>query len=175
MTTKRISNKPPRWKENNAYYFLTFCAFNRRQVLHNKEAAKIILDDLRFYEKYVKEIIAYTIMPDHIHLLIEIEDVRTLSIFLQRFKSHSSKNIQEALHCKGGHIWQYGTMDHCIRDEVDFENHLMYVFYNSQKHLGISPKDFDLHNFKAMVEKGWMEEEFCAFPEEKEKKFSIYE
>ena len=114
-------------------------------------------------------------MPDHIHLLIEVDNVRTLSTFLQRFKSHSSKKIQEVLQCKGDHIWQYGTMDHCIRDEVDFENHLMYVFYNSQKHLGISPKDFDLHNFKEMVEKGWMEEEFCVFPEEKEKNFLIYE
>ena len=144
-------------------------------MLHKKEIAKILLDDLKFYGKQVKEIIAYTIMPDHIHLLIEVENIKTLSTFLQRFKSHSSKKIQEALQGKGDHIWLRGTMDHCIRYEDDFENHLMYIFYNSQKHLGISPKDFDLHNFKEIVEKGWLEEDFCVFPEEKEKNFIIYE
>jgi hypothetical protein len=44
-----------------------------------------------------------------------------------------------------------------------------------QKHLGISTKDFRLHSFNEMVEKGWMEEDFCDFPEENEKKFMMYE
>jgi len=106
-------------------------------------------------------------MPDHIHLLVEVGEVKTLSIFLQRFKSHTSKKIQEILKSKNNPIWQRGTMDHCIRDDNDFTNHLNYLFYNSLKHLGISPRDFTYHNFKEIVERGWIEEYFCAFAEEK--------
>jgi hypothetical protein len=69
-------------------------------------------------------------------------------------------------------------MDHCIRESsanTDFENHLNYLFYNSQKHLGISPKDYLYHNFQEIVERGWLEEDFCEFTEKKEKEFALYE
>ncbi len=80
----------------------------------------LFLEDLKFYSKIIRELIAYTIMPDHIHLLVEIEDVKTLSKFLQSFKTHSSKKIQELTGKSKYPIWQRGTMDHCIRDENGF-------------------------------------------------------
>lgn len=114
-------------------------------------------------------------MPDHVHMLIDVEKATNLSIFLQRFKSHSSKMIYEVLKINSDHIWQRGTMDHCIRDELDFDNHLKYIFFNSFKHLNVAPKNFNLHNFKEIVEKGWMEEDYCDFSKEKEQVFARYE
>ena len=73
------------------------------------------------------------------------------------------------------YVWQRGTMDHCIRDDQDFENHLNYIFYNSWKHLGIAPCEFKLHNFEEIVERGWLEKDFCGFPEKDEKRFEVYE
>jgi REP element-mobilizing transposase RayT len=173
-----ITHKPLRWKDDHSIYFLTFCTFKRQRILHEKGIPQIIVDDLKYYSKNIKELIAYTIMPNHIHLLVEVEDVRTLSRFLQSFKTHSSKKIKEIIGRNNNPVWQRGTMDHCIRESLsktDFENHLMYLFYNSQKHLGISPKDFGYHNFMKIVERGWLEEDFCAFSEKAEKEFEIYE
>ena len=175
---KRYTNKPPRWKESHSIYFLTFCTYRHKKILHRNGIPVAIIEDLKFNSKIIKELIAYTIIPDHIHLLVEVEDVKTLSKFLQSFKTQSSKKIQELIGKSDDPIWQRGTMDHCIRESsanTDFENHLNYLFYNSQKHLGISPKDYLYHNFQEIVERGWLEEDFCEFTEKKEKEFALYE
>jgi REP element-mobilizing transposase RayT len=168
-----MPNKPSRWKDNNSIYFLTFCTFKRRQILHNKKVTKIILLDLEYYKYILKEIIAYTIMPEHIHMIVSINNSQDLSLFLQRFKSHSAKEVKRITGIKD-HVWQLGTMDHCIRDDKDFDNHIKYLFYNSMKHLKISPKQFELHNFHDMIQKEWLEEDFCDFCKEI-KKYEIYE
>jgi len=172
---KRQTIKPPRWKENNSIYFATFCAYKHRKIFLSQRVTAVLIEELLFYSKIIKELIAYTIMPDHIHLLVEIEDVKTLSKFLQSFKTHSSKKIKELIGKSEYPIWQRGTMDHCIRNDNDFDNHLSYLFFNSYKHLKIPPKDFNFHNFNEMVKKGWMEEDFCAFSEKTEKEFALYE
>jgi len=172
---KRQTNKPPRWKEDDSIYFLTFCTYKHRKILLSRRITAVLIEDLKFYSKLIRELIAYTIMPDHIHLLIKIEDVKSLSKFLQSFKTRSSKKIQELIGKSEYPIWQRGTMDHCIRDENDFANHLTYLFYNSYKHLKISLKDFDYHNFNEIIKRGWMEENFCVFSEKKEKEFLLYE
>jgi putative transposase len=175
---KRITNKPPRWKNDHAIYFLTFCTFKRRKILHLDGVAAALIEDLFFYQRTIKELIAYTVMPDHVHLLVEIEDVKTLSKFLQNFKTHSSKRIKELIGKSDGPVWQRGSMDHCIRESVsnsDFENHLNYLFNNSQKHLGISPQDFPFHNVNAMIKRGWIEEGFSSVSEKIEQEFAIYE
>ena len=118
--------------------------------------------------------IAFTIMPDHIHLLIEIETVQSMSLFLRDFKKFTSHEIRKQ--AVEEHVWQRGTMDHCIRTSLgndDFENHLSYIFSNSWKHLGIRPKDFPYHNFNEIVKKGWLEDDFYDF--EAPKEFDRYE
>ncbi|MCX6120988.1 MAG: transposase [Ignavibacteriales bacterium] len=175
---KRMTNKPPRWKESFSIYFLTFCTFQHRKILHDDGIPASIIEDLKYYSKIIKELVAYTVMPDHINLLVEIENIKTLSKFLQSFKTHSSKKVQELIGKNNIPFWQRGTLDHCIRESyanIDFENHLKYLFYNSQKHLGISPKDYPFHNFHEIVKRGWLEEDFCEISERTEKAFALYE
>jgi REP element-mobilizing transposase RayT len=145
-----FSGKPPRYHQDYSIYFLTFCTDKRRMLLQ------------------IKELIAFTIMPDHIHTLVEIESIKDLSAFLRDFKKHTSKEIKKRLLFKEEHVWQRGTMDHCIRvswEDKDFQNHLEYIFYNSYKHLRVKPKDFPFHNFIEVVQKGWLEIDFCDFDE----------
>ena len=175
---KRITNKPPRWKADYSIYFLTFCTYQRRKILHGHDLPGFLIEDLKFYSKIIKRLIAYTILPDHIHLILEVEYASDLSKFLQCFKTHSSKKIQGLIERSKDPVWQRGTMDHCIRESfanTDLENHVSYLFYNSQKHLGISPKDFPYHNFHEIVEQGWLEEDFCSSAEKTEREFAIYE
>ncbi len=174
----RFTRKPPRLKVDNSIYFLTFCTCRHSKVLHKHGLPEFLIEDLHFYSKNIQELVAYTIMPDHIHLLVKVKEAITLSNFLRSFKTHSSKRIREVSGLMGVPIWQRGTMDHCIRGtlaDADFENHLIYLFYNSRKHLGIAPKDFAYHNFSEMVKRGWLEEDFCDFAEETNERFDKYE
>ncbi len=128
----------------------------------------MLIENLRFYGKRLRELIGYTIMPDHIHLLMEVEKVAHLSAFLRDFKKRAAKEIKTTLSLTQNHIWQRGTMDHCIRfswSNKDFENHIRYLYYNCYKHLGIAPKDFPYHNFMDAVSKGWLDMDFFSFDE----------
>jgi REP element-mobilizing transposase RayT len=162
---KRITRQPPRYHDDFSIYFLTFCTYQRKPFLHEKDIHKLIISNLEYYGKRLTDLIAYTIMPDHIHLLVEVEKSGTISDFLRDFKKHTSKEITTHLNEKITHVWQRGTMDHCIRFSwtgKDFDNHLQYLFSNSWKHLQIPPKDFPYHNFKDIVKRGWLEEDFLV-------------
>jgi putative transposase len=166
--------KPPRWWDDNSTYFLTVCTFHRRKFLHQKSVPEFLVEELRFYSKRIEEMIAYTIMPNHLHLIINIKTVKSMSAFLRDFKKYTSHKL--AKYSMDGHVWQCGTMDHCIRTSLqnnDYENHLKYIFFNSWKHLGIKPKEFPYHNFYDIVERGWLEDDFFDFDTPKE--FANYE
>jgi REP element-mobilizing transposase RayT len=173
---KPFSRKPPRWQQDNSLYFLTLCTFHRKKYLHRDQVPEFLIEELRFYSKKIRDLISYTVMPDHVHLLIETETVQAMSAFLRDFKKYTSARIKELVRIREAHVWQRGTMDHCIRTSLqneDFENHLHYVYYNSWKHIGIKPKDFHYHNFNEIVERGWLENDFFDFVAPKE--FDRYE
>lgn len=174
----RITRKPPRFQQDSALYFLTFCTYKREPYLHRQGVPEMLIDNLAFYGKRLREITAYTVMPDHIHLLIDVESVSDLSGFLRDFKKHCAKEIKHMLSLETAHVWQRGTMDHCIRfswTNEDLRNHLQYVFFNSWKHLSIRPKDFRYHDFKEAVEQGWLDINFCEFDESELIHGEIYE
>ena len=175
--TKKISHKPPRFHQDNSLYFLTFCTFNRVPYLLDEKIPELLINDLHFYAKRLKQLVAYTIMPDHVHLIVEVEDERTLSSFLRDFKKRTSKKIKRLTESDSP-IWQHGTMDHCIRptwSNKDFKHHLQYLFYNSWKHLEIAPKDFPYHNFKSFVDDEVFTNDFCTFDESQLAVATIYE
>ncbi|MBI4546499.1 MAG: transposase [Ignavibacteriae bacterium] len=175
---KKITHKPPRFHQDNSLYFLTFCTYRREDYLHRGEVPRMLIDNLKHYGDRLKELIAFTIMPDHIHLLIDVENQATLSNFLRDFKKYTSKEIKRILSINTDHIWQHGTMDHCIRfswGNEDFHKHLEYIFYNSWKHLKTAPKDFPYHNFTEIVERGWIDKDFCDFQESTLPVVDIYE
>ena len=97
-----------------------------------------------FYENI--SIDDYVIMPNHIHLLINVHEngpsgtpVPTdlvfvenamqnsiISKFISTFKRFSNKEI-------GKNIWQMRSHDHIIRDNKDYELHIKYIHENPIK------------------------------------------
>ena len=177
-TQRKISAKPPRFHQDYSIYFLTFCTDKRLPLLHKEGIPELLEENILFYRARVSQVIAYTIMPDHIHALVEVEKVNQLSIFLRDFKKHTSKEIKKHLSIDAKHIWQRGTMDHCIRvswKNKDYQNHLEYIFYNSYKHLAIKPQDYQYHNFNEIVERGLVDPVFFDFDEKEFPLQKLYE
>ena len=159
---KAFPGKPPRATHDGSPYFLTFCTLRRKPLLHQQGIPQFLIDELHFYSSRIQSLVAYTIMSNHVHLIVEIDAIGSLSAFLRDFKKFTSIKIKHRLGITGttfkDRVWQPGTMDHCIRmnrDSKDYENHLGYLFYNSQKHLGIAPRDFPYHNFMEFVRQGF--------------------
>lgn len=160
-----FTSQPPRSHRSGRTYFLTFNVFQKNPILHNQGIPEFLVKELEFYSKKIKKLIAYTIQRNHIHLLIDVDHFSTISDFLRDFKKYTSHFIKKTFDEPPRFVWQRGTWDHCIgiTDYNDLKAHLDYTFYNSFKHLGITPKDFPYHNFLDFVEKGIYSPDFC-FP-----------
>ena len=79
-------------------------------------------------------VIKYVIMPNHIHMIIVINDKGrpqvspTVPRAIKQFKGAITKKI-------GKSIWQTSYYDHIIRNEEDMYYHLQYIEENPKKWL----------------------------------------
>lgn len=140
---------------SNGVYFVTICTQNKECVL-SRIVGDGVLDVpkmmLSKYGKAVDEQIAlmnsmldnvivekYVIMPNHIHLLIRIENKsdsgssRTptptnslVSIFVSTLKRFTNKNV-------GKKLWQRSYYDHIVRNESEHLKIWEYINSNAQK------------------------------------------
>lgn len=82
----------------------------------------------------------YVIMPNHIHMLLEIDSnriankevkIKSLSSLIGAFKTTSSKLIHESGYL--GFSWQRSFHDHIIRNGKAYRNISRYIDLNPQK------------------------------------------
>ncbi len=131
-------------------YFLTICTENRKCILSRivgtgvLDGPQLCLSPLGIIaDKYIHQlndfyqdisVESYVIMPNHIHILLQIKEgpsrtpVPTIqnsvvSRFISTFKRFCNREY-------GTNIWQRGSYDHIIRDQADFDQHLQYIYEN---------------------------------------------
>ena len=140
---------------SNGAYFITICVKDKKcilsSVIENDDSPQIKLKEFGMIadrnievmrDKYRDlDIVRYVIMPNHIHLLISINnETRTdgaprsspptnrLSAFVSAFKKYTGNEI-------GFNIWQRSFHDHVIRDDDDFLVRWQYIEENPKKWL----------------------------------------
>jgi putative transposase len=110
-------------------YFVTFCTFDRRETLSDPAVASLVLMQLRrTSEALAFAILAYCLMPDHVHLLVEgttaTADFRR---FIKRLKQSSG---QKYSHRAKGPLWQEGYHDRVLRCGDDAKTIARYIIWN---------------------------------------------
>ena len=137
------------YSQPNAY-FITICTKNKEMLFWENVGASIARpEDVRLskYGKIVVEAIEkiskiypvitvdnYVVMPNHIHLLMQIHSdssgramlAPTISIVIQQMKGYAMKKI-------GRSIWQKLFHDHVIRDEKGYLKIWNYIEGNPSK------------------------------------------
>ena len=137
------------YSQPNAY-FITICTKNKEMLFWENVGASIARpEDVRLskYGKIVVEAIEkistiypvitvdnYVVMPNHIHLLMQIHSdssgramlAPTISIVIQQMKGYATKKI-------GKSIWQKLFHDHVIRDEKGYLKIWNYIEGNPSK------------------------------------------
>ena len=128
-------------------YFITICTQNRRNLLWDNVGAAIrrpLETPLSTLGKMVAEVIEdiprhypmvsvdqYTVMPNHIHLLLQIHTddsgrrvaAPTVSTIINQLKGAATRKA-------GFPLWQKGFYDHVIRDESDYLDTWNYIYGN---------------------------------------------
>ena len=105
--------------------------------LANAQIAKLIMESLHFRDGKVYELIAYCIMPNHIHIVfMPLEESKdkyySLSKIMHSFKRHTAHEANLILG-RAGAFWQHENYDHFIRDDAELERIVKYVLHNPVK------------------------------------------
>ena len=145
----------------NGLVFLTIVTNNRIPILIknikllNRSYKNVILH-------YKFDLIAFCILPDHIHCIIKPSNIEDYSKIVKSFKYSFTKNFNVGLvNPTYKKLWQNRFWEHTIRDENDLNIHLNYIHYNPVKHkLVNNVKDWEyssFHNFveNNMYDKNW--------------------
>lgn len=101
-------------------------------VLKDDKVAKIVHDAIFFYHGKKYNVISWCIMPNHVHVLIEVMKNISLSSILHSWRSFSSNEINKLLN-RSGRLWMPEYFDRFIRDNEHFNNVVDYIHNNPVK------------------------------------------
>ncbi|MEW6380496.1 MAG: transposase [bacterium] len=97
--------------------------------LRDERVAAIVENALRHFDGQRYYLIAWCIMPNHVHVVLTPTQGHDLPAILHSWKSYTSKEINRLLG-RSGELWQSEYYDHLIRDEKDFYKQVEYVLQN---------------------------------------------
>ena len=123
-------------KEN--YYFITICCQNRKCYFGSpnqlNEIGKIAERHIREIESHYEfvRIDKYVVMPNHIHLILVIEQSwkADAAQVIGQYKSGVTREVRKIL--PDIEIWQRSFHDHVIRNQKSYESIWLYIEENPQ-------------------------------------------
>jgi putative transposase len=114
-------------------FFATTKTSMGKRLLQSERNAGLLIEILR-------ELIAehrfmlhdFVIMPDHIHLLMTVEDGMTIEKAMQLIKGRFSHRLSHEFAYKG-EVWQRGFTEVQVLNKQNFEDHRAYIAENPVK------------------------------------------
>lgn len=106
---------------------------------------------LKVREKSPCEILAWVLLPDHMHTIWRLPE--NDANFSERWRQIK----RQSQYLLGNHVklWQNRFWEHLIRDECDFERHFDYIHFNPVKHGYVEQViDWEFSTFHRYVKQG---------------------
>lgn len=116
--------------------------------------AEIVQEALKFHDGNKYDLLAWSIMPNHVHVLIKTHE--HLSRIIQSWKSFTgkwafanNKKYQLGIEPDAKHFWMLEFWDRFIRDEAHFNNTVRYILNNPAK--AKLPKGHNAYRFRGLT------------------------
>ena len=100
--------------------------------LKDSNIAKVVVDALRRYDTLHYYLHAWTVMPNHVHVLFTVESNSTLSSVVQGWKGATAFHANRML-ARTGRFWQPEYFDVLVKTSRQFEFCLRYILNNPVK------------------------------------------
>jgi len=90
----------------DSIYYITTVVYNRLPIFTSASYAIAFIDSLNFYRyKQQYKILGYVIMPDHVHLLIWLQGLPTISDIMRDLKKFTSVHLIRQAEVEGNQAW----------------------------------------------------------------------
>lgn len=121
---------------DGATYFFTLVTSKRVKYFEDKRCVDAFFSSISIVQSYYHfDLIAYCVMPDHIHLLLTLaEGDRNFSSRIKEVKRKTTVAIRKINEEPKLEVWQGRFWEHTIRDQNDFQHSFDYIHYNPIKH-----------------------------------------
>lgn len=98
-------------------------------LLRHPEHRQHLIEALHYFEGTRCELLAYAIMPNHVHALCRPLGKHSLESLCRAWKRHSADRIHRRL-SRSGSLWQEESFDRVIRDENHYGRVVRYIAKN---------------------------------------------
>ncbi|NQT95090.1 MAG: transposase [Candidatus Omnitrophica bacterium] len=141
----------PRFIAEGAIYHVYCRGNNKVKVFHvGHDYRKYITNLLKYKQMYKFMLYAYSLMQNHLHLLIEPTREGNLSQIMRSLNVSYSIWHNRRYDCVG-HVWQGRFQSRIIKDEADFINCMAYIETNPVR-AGLA-KDPELYKWCSCCER----------------------
>ena len=143
-----------RFRQPGGTYFFTVVTHDRKPILCTDDSQQALGQAIRRVQKrHPFNMVAWVIMPDHLHCVWELPDGDSdFSARWRLIKTHFTTNMK--LHGED-RIWQPRFWEQCIRDQDDFNRHVNYIHFNPVKHgLVENAGDWPYSSYRKFVDMG---------------------
>ncbi len=136
---KNIEDKSPgtkalrkaRYSISRQIYSITSVCIAREKVFASYRNARLAAQALNSKRLWPDaKCLAWVVMPDHMHVLVELGDEEPLSLVVQRIKSLIAAAINQERNSRQP-VWQRGYYDHAIGTEEDVLLAARYIVNNA--------------------------------------------
>lgn len=111
-----------RYSQASQIYHVITNTKNRQPLFNNFAYARLLIKQLNAHQPQASTL-AFVVMPDHMHWLLQLNQPQTLSGLIKSVKAKTAQAI-------GQRIWQAGYYDHAIRKDEDVVNIARYIIAN---------------------------------------------
>ena len=99
------------------------------RLLRDSNAASVVENALLHFQGERYALSAWSVMPNHVHVVVTPFGGFTLPKILHSWKSYSAHEINRVLARKGS-VWEEESFDHLVRDERAFDKFVFYTENN---------------------------------------------
>ena len=107
---------------------------NEKDWLFNEAICKEVISAIQFYNEKRYSVIAYCIMPNHVHLILNTMNYtfHPIGDLLKSIKQFSGKQANKILNRKG-QFWHGESYDHIIKSRNELAERIDYLINNPVK------------------------------------------
>ena len=117
--------------------------------LRNSQVREAVISSITKFDRIRYELDSFVVMPNHVHLILQMRDSFALGKELRAMKGASARNANKVL-CRSGNFWMSESYDRLIRNKDELVKFRNYIENNPTK-AGLSKSDFELQMNQRLV------------------------